>query len=103
MAEMESELQDLLPDPQTMEQLMGMARLLGAMAPPSTPEEAGSENLPGPGDGLTREQRCLLEALKPYLAVNRLEKLEKAMRAAKMARFASAFLGSGGLQLLTGR
>jgi hypothetical protein len=31
------------------------------------------------------------------------QKLEKAMRAAKMARMASAFLNAGGVSILTGR
>ena len=40
-------------------------------------------------------QRALLTALRPYLAGDRIIKLEKAMRAAKLATIASAFLGSG--------
>ena len=48
-------------------------------------------------------QEALLTALHPYLSRRKVEKLEKAMRAAKMARVASSFLGQGGLSLLTGR
>ena len=53
--------------------------------------------------GIDKEQQALLRALGPYLSQGRITKLEKAMRAAKMARLASSFLGSGGLQFLSGR
>ena len=48
-------------------------------------------------------QQALLTALHPYLSRRKVDKLERAMRAAKMARMASSFLGQGGLSLLTGR
>jgi len=48
-------------------------------------------------------QQALLQALGPYISQPKVGKLEKAMRAAKMARLASGFLGQGGLSLLTGR
>ena len=48
--------------------------------------------------GIDKEQKDLLKALGPYLSDGRVGKLEKAMRAAKMARLATAFIGqSGGL------
>ena len=47
--------------------------------------------------GLDRQEQTLLKALNPYLTKDRLEKLEKAMHAAKMAKFATvAFSQSGG-------
>ena len=52
---------------------------------------------------IDKDQQALLTALHPYLSHRKVEKLERAMRAAKMARMASAFLGQGGLSLLTGR
>ena len=48
-------------------------------------------------------QKALLRALTPYLSRDRVAKLEKAMRAAKIASMASAFLNSGGMKLLSGR
>ena len=48
-------------------------------------------------------QQALLRALRPYLAQERIVKLEKAMRAAKLANLASGFLGNGGLTSLLGR
>ena len=38
-------------------------------------------------------QKALLQALAPYLSSGRIHKLEKAMRAAKLAGMASSFLG----------
>ena len=52
---------------------------------------------------IDREQQELLHALSPFLSQTRIGKLERAMRAAKMAGFASIFLKSGGLNLFGGR
>jgi hypothetical protein len=48
-------------------------------------------------------QQALLKALRPYLGQDRLIRLERAMRAARLAGAASAFLNAGGLNLLSGR
>ena len=53
--------------------------------------------------GIDQNQQTLLSALTPYMNQAKVAKLENAMRAAKMARLASGFLGSGGLKLFTGR
>ena len=53
--------------------------------------------------GIDSQQRTLLTALKPYLSDERVSKLEKAMRAAKLAKLASSILGSGAIQLPSGR
>ena len=53
--------------------------------------------------GADQNQQALLQALSPYLSQGRIQKLERAMRAAKLANAASGFLSAGGLQLLTGR
>ena len=53
--------------------------------------------------GIDSDQQALLHALSPYIGNAKMTKLEKAMRAAKMARVASGFLGNGGLKILTGR
>ena len=49
----------------------------------------------------TPEQKALLAALSPYISGSRIHKLEKAMRAAKLAGVATSFLGSS--QLFSGR
>ena len=118
MAEMEDKLNAVLNNPQLMQQIMTMAQSLGqqsaAPEPPPQPKEAPSaapfdpallQKLSGlaTSAGTDNQQRALLAALGPYLSHDRVQRLEKAMRAAKMAKMASAFLGSGALQSLTGR
>lgn len=53
--------------------------------------------------GLDKEQQALLKALNPYLSHDRIRKLEKAMHAAKLAKFASVALEQSGGQLKFGR
>ena len=53
--------------------------------------------------GLDRQEQALLKALNPYLSRDRLGKLEKAMHAAKMARFATVALDRSGGALKSGR
>ena len=53
--------------------------------------------------GLDRQEQALLKALTPYLSRDRLSKLEKAMHAAKMARFATVALEQSGGPLKIGR
>ena len=47
--------------------------------------------------GVDNEQKALLNALSPYISANRIHKLERAMRAAKLAGVATGFLGSNPL------
>lgn len=118
MEEMQEKLGAILSNPQLMQQIMSMAQSMGQSSSPAPePESKPSatsmpeidlsmvQKLSGLAgqSGIDKEQQALLRALGPYLSRDRVSKLEKAMRAAKMAKFASAFLNSGGLQLLTGR
>ena len=104
MAEMDDKLGAILNNPAMMQQIMAMAQTLGQQAPPPK-----SEPIPGPDPamlqnimqlstqtGIDANQQNLLSALNPYLPQPRLQKLEKAMRAAKLARVASTFLNQGG-------
>ena len=116
MDQMEDKLGTILNNPQLMGQIMSMAQSLGQSVPaqetapipcpdpsnfdPALLTKLGS--LAGQGR-IDKDQQALLTALHPYLSHRKVEKLERAMRAAKMARMASAFLGQGGLSLLTGR
>lgn len=117
MSEMEEKLGAILNNPQMMQSILSMAQSLNQNAP-NTSDEKGQTTIAlpeiDPGllqklSGLTKnsnidqEQRALLNALSPFLSPNRVAKLENAMRAAKMAKFASTFLNAGGLQLLSGR
>ena len=49
------------------------------------------------------DKQNLLQALRPYLTEHRILKLEKAMRAAKIAGLATTFLGSADGFLFGGR
>lgn len=122
MTDMEERIGAILNNPQMMQQIMSMAQAMNQetqreekKTPPQVPQEATSslpeldlgmvQKLSGFArqSGVDAQQRALLKALSPYLSRDRIGKLEKAMRAAKMARIASVFLNSGGLQTLTGR
>jgi hypothetical protein len=111
MSEMEEKLNSVLSNPQLMQQIMSMAQSIGA---PPPKEDAPSKSEPTPeidlgmlqklsglaGAGtIDKDQQTLLKALRPYLSRERIGKLEKAMRAAKMARMASGLIGSGALKL----
>ena len=115
MDNMEEKLGAILSNPQLMQQIMTMAQSLGQPSPQPEPASSAAVN-PMPDSALLQkisglasstgvdpEQKALLSALGPYLSRERVRRLEKAMQAAKMAKMASAFLGSGALQSLTGR
>lgn len=113
MDNLEEKLGSILGNPEMMQQIMAMAQTLGQSQNQPQAESAPMFDF-DPGmlqklsvlarqSNVTNEEQALLKALDPYLSQNRIGKLERAMRAAKMARFASTFLNSGGLQLLVGR
>lgn len=115
MSEMEEKLGSILSNPQMMQQIMALAGSLGQSAPqpPAVPPTPALPEL-DPGmlqalsglanqGGIDQDQQNLLTALAPYISAQRLHKLEKAMRASRLARSATAFLNAGGLQMLTGR
>ena len=116
MESMEEKLGAVLNNPQIMQQIMSMAQSLGASSEP--PEEAPQQSFSMPDlnpamlqqvmslasqTGLDRNQKALLSALTPYLTQPRLQKLEKAMRAAKLANLATTAINSGALSFLAGR
>lgn len=118
MSEMEEKLGAILNNPQMMQQIMSMAQAMGAAQPrkeepPKQQEQPGFPNIDprmlqsiagiARQNGVDQNQQALLQALSPYLSRERIQKLERAMRAARMANAASVFLNSGGLQLFSGR
>ena len=119
MSEMEDRLNALLSNPQLMQQIASMAQSMGIDTPNPISEQneappAPSMPMPDPRllqtmaqtvgkTGIDSNQKTLLQALSPYLSSYRVQKLERAMQAAKLAGAASAFLNAGGLQMLTGR
>jgi hypothetical protein len=117
LPELEEKLGAILANPQLMQQIMGMAQSLQQQS--SQKQEAEPQGTPFMPDvdpvmigkimniavktGIDSNQKSLLHALEPYLTQQRLQKLEKAMRAAKLAGAASAILGSGSISFLSGR
>lgn len=117
MDNLEEKLNAILSDPETMQKIQAIAGSLGQTSPNATPSTKSNQpegsSLPdlsalqglgnlAAGAGVDHNQKALLNALGPYLSRDRVAKLENAMRAAKMARMASSFLGNGGLQTLLG-
>ena len=117
MSEMEEKLGAILNNPQMMQTIFSMAQNLGQEHPPATvPDPEAPAELPeidfsllqkfsglAGQSSIDREQKALLQALSPYLSNGRISKLERAMRAARIARLATTFVSSGGMQLLSGR
>lgn len=114
MGELEDRINSVLSDPKQMEQIMDMARsLMGGEETPPKANGLGAllQNHTGGGavdpgllsrlaglmnGGADGDRRALLEALTPWLSARRREKLERAMRMARLARVASAVLGETG-------
>ena len=108
MEDFESKLGQILGNPEMMGKIMAMAQSFGSQdtPPEPTPEPAMSEvdfatiqkltGLMGKA-GVDNQQKALLSALSPYVSNARIRKLEKAMRAAKLAGVATSFLGNTSL------
>ena len=121
MDSMENQMNAILNNPEMMQKIMAMANAMNQPQPEKQEQEQPKQDPPGfsmpdidPSmlqklSGLTGQtsidnnQRTLLKALSPYLNRERISKLEKAMRAAKMANLASSFLGKSGFPVHAGR
>ncbi|MBO5129382.1 MAG: hypothetical protein J6B95_03435 [Oscillospiraceae bacterium] len=106
MEQMEEKLGALLGNPDMMQKIMSMAQALGASqempqpnpAPPRQERSAPELDMASiqkimsfaRQTSLDRDQQNLLNALKPYLPRERIAKLEKAMRAARLANLATS-------------
>ena len=104
MEGMEEKLGAILSNPDMMKQIMSMAQALGTPPPTEHPQPPKPEPGLDPamlqkimslvqGSGIDSNQQNLLCALEPYLTRERICRLERAMRAAKLAGFAAQFLG----------
>ena len=114
MEGIEEKLGAVLNNPQLMQQIMSMASSLSATQQEEKPEIPANpmpdfnpallQKIMGLAGnlGINDHQKNLLHALRPYLTEGRIQKLEKAMRAAKLANAASTALNSGALSFLTG-
>ena len=105
MDELESKLTAVMNNPEIMEKVMALAKNLNQSQDSSKQEDNRSPL----GDfdptlfkklasmtqntSVDKNQQSLLRALGPYLSRQRIQKLEKAMRAAKMASMAGLLTG----------
>lgn len=116
MGEIEDKIGSILNNPQMMQQIMSMAQSLGVQQSAEPQRKEPTPILPEIDLGMIQKlsglaqkgsidhrEQALLGALQAYLSHERVAKLEKAMRAAKIAQFASSALGQGGLTSLLGR
>ena len=108
MDDMESKLGAILSNPDMMQKIMAIAQNLGqndgGVKQPIAEESpvpfpkfdpAMLQKLTGMAQGsrIDNNQQLLLKALRPYIHNRRICKLERAMRAARVAGMATAFLG----------
>ena len=123
MSGMEDQLGAILSDPEMMAKIQSLAQSLGQ--PEESPRQAEAPKKEGPpppppgigagdlemvkaftgfsrGAEIDKDQRALLKALSPYVSREKTAKLERAMRAAKLAQQASSLMESGALKKLTG-
>ena len=111
MGEMEDKLSAILNDPATMGKIMAMAQSLGSQETPephpmgSMPDMAMLQQLSGLASQsrIDSREQALLSALGAYLHRERIEKLEKAMRSARLAKVAVGLLSSGAFSSWMGR
>lgn len=107
---LEDKLQNILNDPDSMAQILSMAQSLGI--PTDMEQEQPMPSAPPPPDadyvqGIMQlmqrarqtdsKQEALLCALKPFLAPERREKMDRAAQLARISHLAGAALGQSGL------
>lgn len=114
MDDMENKLGAILGNPEMMQKIMALAQNFNQPEPKPEPakqempkQDQESFSMPdvdfttiqkltglARSSSIDKNQQTLLRALSPYLSRQRITKLERAMRAAKMAGMATKFLGS---------
>ena len=120
MSEIEDKLGSILSNPQLMQQIMNMAQSLGQQSSSTPPRQEQPTKSSGAiadidpamigrimsiagRTGIDDNQKALLCALQPYINHHRLQKLEKAMHAARLAGAASSLLQNGSIPFPSGR
>ena len=100
--ELEERINRVLSDPAQMEKLTGLVQRLmgGADTPPADMPDVGllaklAAGLKGAETEPGRE-RALLAAMRPYLSEGRREKMDRAVKLARMAKLAQRVLGEMG-------
>lgn len=115
MDELQQRIESVLNDPQQMKELLSLARSLGAELPEELQESAAQPETESPQEPmkglgalmsqplgallqsagkLEQKQEALLNALRPFLKPNRREKLDRAIRAARLSQLAGRALKS---------
>ncbi len=125
MSELDDKLNSILSNPQMMQQIMSLAQSMNGSdsapsPPPSAPPPPPPPKAPALFDApidpsllskiaglmqrgsIDQDQMQLLKALRPYLSGQKLQKLERAMHAARMAGIASDVIGAQGHNPFTG-
>lgn len=114
MSELNDKLNSILGNPQMMQQIMSLAQSVNKPEPPAPPPPKPQDAPLDPAmltrltglmqrGSIDKNQKLLLQALAPYLSSEKIQKLERAMRAAKMAGIASDVMGACGQNPGTGR
>ncbi len=102
---LESQLNEILNDPERMAQILSMAQSFG-LQPPETPTSAppldpemlqSMMQLMQQAQRADGKQEALLSALKPYLAPERREKLDRAIQLARISHLAGYALRNYGI------
>lgn len=122
MSELDEKLNSILSNPAMMQQIMSLAQSLNQQSQPEQPQQqtqpapqkpSGQESavtndrLINPNllsrvatlmqrGSIDKNQESLLRALRPYLSKQKLDKLERAMHAAKMAGIATEMVNTRG-------
>ncbi len=111
MDDIQSQMSAVLQNPDMMEKIMAMAQSLSqGQGPPQPEPEKQGFSMPDIDfatiqkisrflgkSNVDTNQRTLLNALSPYLSHERISKLEKAMRAARLASAVTPLLSGSGL------
>ncbi len=110
MSELEEKLASVMNDPDMMEKIMSLAQSMGSPPPQASSQQdvppqdfSGFPNIDigmlqklsgfAQKSSIDPNQQTLLHALAPYISQRRVTKLERAMRAAKMAGLATTLIG----------
>ena len=120
MEDMNAQMNAILGNPEMMQKIMSLAQSLNANSGQES-EETTKQDVPAGSfpdldisaiqklagfagkTNIDNNQRSLLKALIPYLNKERIGKLERAMRAAKLASMATVFFGNNGSPFRAGR
>lgn len=120
MEDMATQMNAILNNPDAMQKIMSLAKSLNS-SPPEEATPTAAPEVPSGGfpdldlsaiqklagfagkTNIDSNQRTLLKALIPYLSKERISKLERAMRAAKLASMATVLFGAGGSPFRPGR